>query len=257
MKTGCSLARCKFAGAILLASYFLPAASQLGAQDKDAPKLEDPSAAAVASYSDAANLQNNRRYELAAMDWEKFLKNYPNTTLTPQAEHYAGVCWLQIQKFGKAAPHFEAVVNKWRKVPKFALGEDAFLNLGWCKYQLADASQADRSKLFASAAAVFLKSMKEYPKGKYADQILYFLGDSLYLQSEALTGEAMAPQAGWKGGGIRGEAEASEEAEAIEPCALKAVCRRPPEIVDAGQRRVRARRGIRGDFELRQRCEDV
>lgn len=167
------------------------------AQDK-APKLEAPSDAAIAAYTDAANLQNNRKYEYAALDWEKFLKNFPDTELSPQADHYAGVCWLQLKDFKKAAPHFEAVVTKWKNVPKFNLVEDGFLNLGWCQYQLGLNDQNGGAGSFAKAADTFYKSIKEYPKGKYVDQVLYFLGDSLYLQSTALANESDALRADGK-----------------------------------------------------------
>lgn len=83
-------------------------------------------------YSDAAGFQNGGQYDLAAEEWEKFLKRFPKDPLFKKAQHYAGVCQLQLKEFEKAAVHFAEAV----KDPKFEQVEDAFLNLAWCQYSI-------------------------------------------------------------------------------------------------------------------------
>ena len=102
--------------------------SQGFAQDNDA---DESTPEALNVYSDAANFQNNGEYALGAEEWEKFLKLYPKDPLAKKARHYCGVCYLQLKAFDKAASHFEVVL---KDDPKFELAEDAYLNLGWCRY---------------------------------------------------------------------------------------------------------------------------
>jgi len=126
-------------------------------------------------YSDAANFQNKGEFALAAEDWETFLKRFPNDPLAKKARHYAGVCYLQLKAYDKAAGCFETVL---KEDPKFELAEDALLNLGWSRYSLAN---RDQPQSFAKSAEAFASLVKQFPKGKYADQGLFYLGESLYV----------------------------------------------------------------------------
>ena len=69
----------------------------------------------------------------------------------------------------------------WRrsspKGKKFELAEDSLLNLAWCQYSLGIEGQNDQ---YAKAADSFATLLKEYPQGKYADQALFYRGESLY-----------------------------------------------------------------------------
>ncbi|MCA9119871.1 MAG: tetratricopeptide repeat protein [Planctomycetaceae bacterium] len=147
------------------------ATSDIAGQDGDTPK-SSPEALTV--YSDAASFQNNGEFALSAEEWEKFLKAFPNDPLAPKARHYAGVCYLQLKAYDKAADHFEAIL---RADPKFELAEDAFLNLGWCRYSM---KAEDRTETLTKAGEAFAALVRQFPKGKYADQALFYLGESLY-----------------------------------------------------------------------------
>ncbi|HTN75901.1 MAG TPA: tetratricopeptide repeat protein, partial [Pirellulaceae bacterium] len=138
---------------------------------QDAPAKSSPEAEAM--YADAANFQNNNSFELAAEEWGKFLTKYPKDPLAAKAQHYLGVCQLQLKKFDKSAEAFALVVKNY---PKFEMLEDAYLNLGWSQYSQG---AADPKKLEA-AAATFAEMLKAYPKGKFADQALYFQGEAYY-----------------------------------------------------------------------------
>ena len=141
------------------------------AQDNDPPK-SSPKALTV--FSDAASFQNNGEFALSAEEWEKFLKEFPNDPLAPKARHYAGVCYFQLKAYDKAAVHFETIL---KADPKFELAEDAFLNLGWCRYST---TAGDRTESLTKAAAAFAALVRQFPKGKYTDQALFYLGESFY-----------------------------------------------------------------------------
>lgn len=128
-------------------------------------------------YADAAGFQNGGQYDLAAEEWEKFLKRFAKDPLFKKAQHYAGVCRLQLKEYEKAAAHFEQVV----KDPKFEQLEDAFLNLAWCQYSLGRKGQTE---LFPKAVTTFTTLIDRFPKGKFIDQALFYLGESQYAQAK-------------------------------------------------------------------------
>jgi len=157
----------------LSAFVLLAFATQLPAQDdaKSSPQ-------ALTVYSDAANFQNNGEFELATEEWEKFLKRFPKDPLAKKAEHYAGVCYQQIKNYDKAIAHYSAVL---KADPKFELAEDARLNLGWCLYTSAT---PDKPEKLEAAAKALSTSIKQFPKGKYVDQALFYLGEARYAQQK-------------------------------------------------------------------------
>src|SRR6186997_1345370 len=97
---------------------FLWFGDQTPAQEKGAVS----SSAAVLAYREAANFQNNGALEVAAEEWQKFLKNHANDPLAAKAQHYLGMCQLQLKDYGAAAKAFAAVIGKY---PKFELLEDS------------------------------------------------------------------------------------------------------------------------------------
>src|SRR6267142_3170824 len=90
--------------AIALVAY---AASARG-QEKTA---EGSSSEAVLAYREAANFQNNGAFEIAAEEWQKFLKDHGKDPLAAKARHYLGVCQLQMKQYAAAAASFEAVIK--------------------------------------------------------------------------------------------------------------------------------------------------
>lgn len=144
-------------------------------QVKAPPAAEAKSSAeALAAYADAANYQNKLAYELAAEEWTRFLERFEDDPLAAKARHYRGVCLVQLKKYAEAATALEAVISKY---PDFELLEETYLNLGWSQYCLG---QAGDEKAYAQAAKTFDKLETALPKGKYADQALFFRGESLY-----------------------------------------------------------------------------
>jgi TolA-binding protein len=138
---------------------------------------QDSSAEAKTAYADAANFQNNGAFDLAEEEWQKFLKDFPKDPLAPKARHYLGVCLMQQKKYPEAVAAFDAVQ---KENPKFELLEDTLLNLGWSQYQLAAADKA----MYAKSAETLSALLEKFPKGKFADQALYFLGEANYHQGK-------------------------------------------------------------------------
>src|SRR5689334_18414325 len=88
------------------------------------------SSAAVLAYREAANFQNNGALEVAVEEWQKFLKNHANDPLAAKAQHYLGVCQLQLKNYAAAVAAFNTVVQKY---PKFELLEESLFDLGTCQ----------------------------------------------------------------------------------------------------------------------------
>ena len=134
---------------------------------------------AIRKFADAANFQNNGAYDLALEEWGKFLAKFPKDPLVPKAQHHQGVCYLQLKKYDEAATAFDAVIKKH---PKFELIDDAYINLGWCRYSIAQAKQDPKS--YQIAAETFAKLLKAKPKSAHAAEALFFQGESLYLAGQ-------------------------------------------------------------------------
>src|SRR5438067_13698893 len=71
---------------------------------------EKSSSEAVLAFRDAANFQNNGAFEIAAEEWQKFLKDYGKDPLATEARHYLGVCQLKMKQYAAGAASFEAVI---------------------------------------------------------------------------------------------------------------------------------------------------
>ncbi len=152
----------------------LALAGPIAAQEKSA-RSSSPAAAQL--YRDAANFQNNDAFDLAAEEWQKFLKNHPQDPQAARAQHYLGVCQLQLKQWEAAAASFEKVLKDY---PKFEFREDALLNLGLCQYSLA----TGKAELYAKAAETFQTLLTESPKSKHAEEALYYQGEALYSQGK-------------------------------------------------------------------------
>lgn len=159
----------------------LPATSAVYAQknaEKSAIKktISEKPSPGQSTYNDAANIQNNGEYALAATEWRKFLKKYPNDKLAPQARHYLGVCLLQQGNYDDAGKVFEQVVRDHKD---FEFVDESHLNLGWCRYSAAVGGGPDKFPLAEKTLREFLGQHKD---SELRDQALFYLGECLYLQ---------------------------------------------------------------------------
>ncbi len=162
------------------------AVANLGwAQDETPTETAESSPEALAAYADAAGYQNNKAFDLAAEEWQKFLEKHPSDPKATEARYNLAVCHLQAQKFAEAVDELKKVVASDQQ---FDRTEDAHLNLGWAQYSLA---LQDHPESFADAAESFRVLLDKFPDGKYRDQGLFFRGESLYMQGKRE--EALVP----------------------------------------------------------------
>ena len=133
---------------------------------------QDSSPEAVADYANAAEIQNNQEFELAAVEWDDFLERYPEDPLAGKARLYLGVCRMQLKEYEAAIVALTEVV----KLPAFDKAQDALFNLGYCQHALGKMGQKE---MHEAAAATLADLGAKFPTGQYADQALYF-HESLY-----------------------------------------------------------------------------
>ncbi|MFO0820762.1 MAG: tetratricopeptide repeat protein [Pirellulales bacterium] len=148
------------------------------AQEANPAAKPESSPEATALYADAASFQNNGAFDLAVDEWSKFLEKFPKDPLAPKAQHYLGVCQLQLKQFDKAVATFTSLMKDH---PKFELLEDATFNLALSHYSQASATNPQS---YATAAKSLAAHLQKFPKSKHADQALFFQGESLYNQGE-------------------------------------------------------------------------
>lgn len=164
--------------------------SQAYGQEKGAvnaaPPAKESSPEAAAAFNDVAGIQNGGDFKLAANDWGKFIAKYGTDPLLRKARLNRAICLLQIKNPADALAELKQVVDQ----PGFELREDALLNYGSCQLSLA---QAGKAEMYEGAAAAFGTLAKEFPKGRYTDQALYFQGEALYAHGKK--GEAIAAYA--------------------------------------------------------------
>lgn len=160
-------------GIVLLAGLVLLASA--GGRPASLARAAESSPEAVAEFANAAEIQNNEQFELAALEWEKFLSNFPEDPLAVKARHYLGVCRMQLKQYDEAAKAFSQVTE----APEFEFVEDALLNLGWCQHMLG---KAGAGEMHDAAVATLSKLNQQFPTGKFTDQALYFLGESHYAK---------------------------------------------------------------------------
>ncbi len=145
------------------------------------PEASSPEASspeALSAYAQAATLQNNGAFDLAADAWQNFLRAFPQDPKAIEAEYHLGVCYLELKDFVKARQQLERAIATGQDFPR---REDAYLNLGWTCYTLA---LQGNPALFANAEQAFAKLLESFPEGQYRDQALFLRGESLYLQGQ-------------------------------------------------------------------------
>ena len=113
---------------------------RLSDPQESAPLL--PGTAAISptsAFNLAYNDYLNGRYELAVTGFNRFLKDFPSTSLAPNAHYWVGESYFSLKDYGRALQSFQRVVNDYRgseKVPP------ALFKLGLTAMEMGDASGA-------------------------------------------------------------------------------------------------------------------
>ena len=161
------------AGILFLAGVASPPSAAVLAQEK-----QEKTEAATVQYNAAVGLQNRGEYELAAGEWETFLKRFGNDPRCDRAHHYLGVCYLKLNRFEQAAQSFQTVIDKF---PKSELIEATWLYLGIAQYSIGQAKDA---QAYDTAAATFQTLVAKHPKSKHIPQALFYAGEALYARGK-------------------------------------------------------------------------
>lgn len=136
-----------------------------------------PAASATVQFNSAAALQNTQEFGLAADEWTKFIKDFPQDKRTVNAYYHLGQCKLQTKDNAAAIAAFEKVVAL---DPKFESGMPQ-LNLGLAQFNSA---QGGKKELFSSAEKTLADVLKAFPTGKHVAQAVYFEAEALYAQDK-------------------------------------------------------------------------
>jgi len=92
-----------------------------------------------ASYNDAYDLIKQRRYDEAVTALHTFIKNNPNSDLTPNAYYWLGEVYLVLPKLEQARQSFIVVVGKY---PEHRKAADALYKLGVTYHRLGNDDEA-------------------------------------------------------------------------------------------------------------------
>ncbi len=160
---------------VLLGGLLLPRPLLAQPSPQKPPRASAQQATQI--YNAAAALFNRRTYDLAAEEWERFLKAAPDHPRVPYALTYLGICYINLDKPQQAAQVLDKVV---RLHGKHKIAEQAWLHLGIARYL---AAKGDPQAL-QQAAQTLEQFVKQYPKSRLLDQALYYQAEC-HLTSKA------------------------------------------------------------------------
>jgi tol-pal system protein YbgF len=127
-------------------------AEQTNSNPDDAPR-----------YQAAFNLLKDGQYDKAIDAFQKFLLDYPASSLSDNAQYWLGEAYYVNRAFSDAESAFQRVVDKYPQSRKLS---DALLKIGYCRYEL---------KQWDSAKSVLTQLVSQYPDtpaGRLAQQRL-------------------------------------------------------------------------------------
>ncbi|HJA79825.1 MAG TPA: tol-pal system protein YbgF [Candidatus Desulfovibrio intestinavium] len=121
----------------------------------------------MALYDAGINAFTNRKYDEAQRSFSDFVKNYPNHTMTAEAQYHLAECYFQRNQFADAALAYDTVITKYGNSSR---APGAYLKQGICfsKMKQAPAAKARMQELIkkypnspeAARAKTFLKTNK-------------------------------------------------------------------------------------------------
>lgn len=117
----------------------------------------------MALYDAGINAFTNRKYEEAQRSFSDFVKNYPNHTMTAEAQYHLAECYFQRNQFADAALAYDTVITKYGKSSR---APGAYLKQGICFSKI---------KQTAAAKARMQELIKKYPNSPEAARAKTFL----------------------------------------------------------------------------------
>ena len=98
-----------------------------------------PPISPTSAFNLAYNDYLNGRYELAVTGFNRFLKDFPSTSLAPNAHYWVGESYFSLKDYGRALQSFQRVVNDYPRSEKIP---PALFKLGLTAMEMGDASGA-------------------------------------------------------------------------------------------------------------------
>lgn len=121
------------------ATRAVPSTSSLISSPLAPVNLQPPTAQSQQSYNDAYNLIPQRKFDEAEIALTKFVKDYPNNTLTGNGYYWLGEVKLVQGKSQEAIDAFSTVIKNF---PGHSKEQDSLYKLGTVTDQLGDTAKA-------------------------------------------------------------------------------------------------------------------
>ncbi len=116
-----------------LSSTAAPAAATVAAPPPSTAAATPGGGVDDAAYQKDFNLLKQGRFSEAIKGFKSFEKQYPNSTLLPNAVFWTGEAYYQMSDFDTALATFKKMAKDYPKSTKLA---DANLKIGYCQYEL-------------------------------------------------------------------------------------------------------------------------
>lgn len=98
-----------------------------------------PNISPTSAFNLALNDYQSGRYELALSGFQRFVKDFPNANLTPDAYYWMGETYYSMKDYVRAIPAFEQVVSDYPRSEKVPA---ALFKLGLATAETGDMSRA-------------------------------------------------------------------------------------------------------------------
>ncbi len=132
----------KFEGAGSSASEAKPGAGDTPPPGEPAKKVAADPAAESRDYEAALNYFRANKVKEAAAAFEAFGKNYPDSTMAPNAQYWLGNAHYTLKDCKKAIEAHKQVVAKWPQHPR---APDSLIGIATCQQEIGDAKGAKAS----------------------------------------------------------------------------------------------------------------
>jgi tol-pal system protein YbgF len=127
-----------------LAKGARPAKPGLPTQPSEATTIVPgvPAITPTSAFNLAYNDYLNGKYELAVSGFQRFIKDFPGTSLTPNAHYWLGECYYAQKDYPKAIPAFEHLISEYPGNEKMSA---ALYKLGLAAAEVGDSGKAKKS----------------------------------------------------------------------------------------------------------------
>ncbi len=136
--------------------------------DKYIKSFPDTPMTPMAHYYLGFCYYNGRRFTEASQTFRSFADKYPNSEFTPEAVFYYADCNYNLGNMEEAVKWFNTVVQRY---PTHEKAEEAFFTKAWALLDLQREEEGINT---------FLQLVEKYPKGKFAATSLYSAADYYY-----------------------------------------------------------------------------